>query len=234
MVVQAPPIGEVEVTVVTTGATPDPDGYTVTVDHSQNRSVAINASVTFKDLPTGEHEVELSGVTANCAVASPNPQTVTVPAGGTASTAFAVRCVLVLSDKIVIQNGNYGGDIYVMNSDGSDLVNLTNSPLIEHQPAVSPDGTRIAFVGRTGGGNLWSSESEVYVMGADGSNPTRLTNDNVVDVVPTWSPNGAKIAFMTRRDSDGDSQIYVMNANGLNPFRLTGPGMVPKRPDWSR
>ena len=41
-----------------------------------------------------------------------------------------------------------GGDIWTMNPDGSDQVNLTNTPSgTEYQPAWSADGTKIAFVG---------------------------------------------------------------------------------------
>src|SRR5882762_12008741 len=38
------------------------------------------------------------------------------------------------------------GEIYVMNPDGSGQRNITNSPASETRPALSPDGTTIAFV----------------------------------------------------------------------------------------
>jgi Tol biopolymer transport system component len=71
--------------------------------------------------------------------------------------------------EILLGNGSY--EIYVMNADGSNLVQLTNNPGNDNMdPRWSPDGTQIIF---------WSSRDgnkELYVMNADGSNQTRLTN----------------------------------------------------------
>ena len=47
------------------------------------------------------------------------------------------------------RDGN--SEIYVMDSDGSDHVRLTYDPAIDSDPALSPDGRRIAFVSRRNG-----------------------------------------------------------------------------------
>ncbi len=61
------------------------------------------------------------------------------------------------------------GDIYLMNIDGPDKVNLTNSLSTESLPSWSPNGKLIAFASdRTG-------ENEVYVMNADGSGVKQLS-----------------------------------------------------------
>ena len=69
----------------------------------------------------------------------------------------------------ILGNGSY--EIYLMNVDGSNRVQLTDSPGVDNMdPRWSPDGTQIIF---------WSSRDgnkELYVMDADGSNQTRLTN----------------------------------------------------------
>lgn len=91
-------------------------------------------------------------------------------------------------------------DIYVMNSDGSDLVNLTNSPdNYDSTPIWSPDGQKIAFCSglKNVGGN-----GKLYVMDADGSDQTVLLDRCGFN--PEWSPDGTKIAF-------GNSSIYVVN-----------------------
>jgi Tol biopolymer transport system component len=60
--------------------------------------------------------------------------------------------------------GNWS-DIYVMNPDGSGLVNLTNrSPESELRPAWSPDGTRIVFQREVAG---TYHDTEIFVMNAD-------------------------------------------------------------------
>src|SRR5437667_960767 len=84
--------GGLAVTTSTTGSNLDPDGYAVTVDGSQSQAIAMNGSVAFSGLSAGDHTVALSGVAGNCSVSGANPQTVSVPAGGTASTTFSVSC----------------------------------------------------------------------------------------------------------------------------------------------
>jgi hypothetical protein len=88
----APPTtGALTVTASTSGAELDPNGYTVTVA-GESRALAVDGATTFTGIAAGTQSVALSGVAANCTVAGENPREVTVPAGGTATTTFAVNC----------------------------------------------------------------------------------------------------------------------------------------------
>lgn len=76
-----------------------------------------------------------------------------------------------------------GLDIFVMNSDGSGRVKLTDAAATKGKnlnPAWSPDGSKIAFVS-TRDGNF-----EIYSMNANGSNQKRLTNTPDKEMFPTW------------------------------------------------
>ena len=84
--------GDLDVTTVTRGSDLDPDGYTVTVNSTTSQAIGTNATVRFGALAEGSYTVELGGVAANCAVSGENPRTVTVVAGGVASTRFDVSC----------------------------------------------------------------------------------------------------------------------------------------------
>src|SRR5213596_3391867 len=87
----SPTTGQLTVTTSTTG-TSLPSGYTVTVDGTTSQSIGINRSVTFTGLTATSHTVALSGVPTNCSVSGGTSQTVTVPAGGTATSAFSLSC----------------------------------------------------------------------------------------------------------------------------------------------
>jgi Tol biopolymer transport system component len=122
-----------------------------------------------------------------------------------------------------------GADIFKMKSDGTDLVNLTNTPTINDEaPAWSPDGSKIAFQSDRDG------DYEVYYLNV--SNPTlqvNLTKSSSSDEgVPAWSPDGSKIAFVS--DRDGNDEIYSMkSSDGSDQTRLTNNSADDEAPDWS-
>jgi len=86
------PPGNLTVTTSTGGSSLDPDGYAVAVDGGAGQAIGLNGSITFSNLSATSHSVALSGVAGNCTVSGGAARTVTVPSGGTASTAFPVTC----------------------------------------------------------------------------------------------------------------------------------------------
>lgn len=125
-----------------------------------------------------------------------------------------------------------------MNADGTDVSPLTyfrwpTTPSLAYQPAWSPDGQRIAFVGQH---TTSDGGTEIYVINVDGSGLTRLTNSLGDDWRPAWSPDGQKIAFFSFRDAygttdPGNSEIYVMNSDGSSQTRITyNPTIDTNRP----
>ncbi|HOT74486.1 MAG TPA: DUF5050 domain-containing protein [Candidatus Wallbacteria bacterium] len=98
-------------------------------------------------------------------------------------------------------------EIYSMNIDGSAQTKISNHDFKLYSPAVSPDGSKIAYVGEIGSGY------DIYVMNIDGSNPKKLTSDNQSSW-PAWSPDGSKIAYAKSQE------IWTMNADGSNQDKL--------------
>ena len=109
-------------------------------------------------------------------------------------------------------------DLYVMDSDGNNVVRLTRDNFYEARASWSPDGTKIAFSNF----RIVVGNSEIYAMDADGDNEINLTKHKMHDVRPSWSPDGGKIAFNSRRL--GRYHIYVMTAEGKELEQLTQEG----------
>jgi Tol biopolymer transport system component len=146
--------------------------------------------------------------------------------------------IVFQSDRIPDTSYTARFQIYVMNSDGSNVGQLTfadpaRDSLTGHildttsnfHPVWSPDGTKIAFA------STRDTNSQIFVMDPNGANVARLTNDAAADAQPAWSPNGTKIAFAT--DRDGNDEIYVMNANGSGQVNLTNNAASDLAPAWS-
>ncbi len=103
-----------------------------------------------------------------------------------------------------------GLQLYSMTPDTAQVARLSRSPAVELDPAMSPDGTRIAFVSQRDGN--W----EIYIAAADGTEARRITNNPAPDTDPVWSPDSRRIAFV----SDFEV-ISVVNAEGAGLIRLT-------------
>ena len=113
---------------------------------------------------------------------------------------------------------NNGREIYTMDPDGTNRVDLTDSANNDLQPAFSSKEGKIAFASNRGD----ITDFDIYAMDSDGTNQTRLTMDAHWDDFPTFSPGGKKVAFTRRNVMSGDdSDIYLVNVDGTGLTRLT-------------
>ena len=117
------------------------------------------------------------------------------------------------------------GELYVMNSDGTNSVRLGPANVFVTHPDWSPDGTKIVFAEK-----LTALSFEIVVANADGSNLTRLTA-NPASAEPSWSPDGQKIVFSSQQA--GDNEIYTMNSNGTGIIKLTENTNNDNSPSWA-
>jgi Tol biopolymer transport system component len=83
-------------------------------------------------------------------------------------------------------------DIFVMNADGSDPVNLTHTPnLNEHYPQISPDGSHLCYSVDEGEGR--DAVRSLWVMDIDGQHRRKLV-DHARE--PFWRPDGKELGFL--------------------------------------
>jgi Tol biopolymer transport system component len=103
-----------------------------------------------------------------------------------------------------------------MNSDGTEVHQLTSISADDVAPALSPDGNQIAFSSNRSG--KW----EIYKLDLASGEIKRLTDlgDPQGQGWPSWSPDGLSIAFESCGRA-GSRDVFVMNADGTQIRNVT-------------
>jgi TolB protein len=158
------------------------------------------------------------------------------PDGAAASELFAPYGAADVSwspnGKMVAFEGDPNGDgnieIFVMNVDGTNLQQLTDSPERDYWPDWFPDGRQIAFT------SLRSGVPNIYIMNADGSDQHALTDEvEFGSFEPDVAPNGKRVLFMRARQFEPPT-IWTIDTDGVNLTQLTQLGPYEDLdPQWS-
>jgi Tol biopolymer transport system component len=118
-------------------------------------------------------------------------------------------------------DGQKNWELYMINADGSNPVNLTNTPYMDEMyPHVSPDGTRICFV--VDEGPARRKIRNVYYMNIDGTGRVNVAGNARQ---PCWSPDGKNIAYLrgeyerysTREYATSELLIYNLQTRRHRP-----------------
>jgi Tol biopolymer transport system component len=135
-----------------------------------------------------------------------------------------------VAGRIFFQSDRDGNPhIYSMNPDGSRVARLTTEGA-NTSPALSPDGTRIAFV----------HDGDVWTMDIDGTDRQQVTATPAAEATPVWSPDATRIAYAVRADGGTDVEILFRPSDGTggatqmtdNTFPDTDPAWSPPLPGW--
>jgi dipeptidyl aminopeptidase/acylaminoacyl peptidase len=99
--------------------------------------------------------------------------------------------------------------------------------------ALSPDGTRVAWVQSTAA----TTSKQTYVRGTSGSTPAAMVNIAITgertDFDPAWSPDSKTLAFFSAAGEKDQRQLWTVNADGSNPKKVTHLKGYAARPRWS-
>jgi tricorn protease len=133
-----------------------------------------------------------------------------------ADEARMLRYPDIHQDKIAF---TYGGDIWIVASEGGMARRLTSHDGMEIHPKFSPDGKWIAFTGQYDGN--W----DVYIMPAEGGQPKRLTYHPGMDRVVDWHPDGKHVVFRSIRESFSYrfNRHFKVSVEGTNPELMPLP-----------
>lgn len=125
-----------------------------------------------------------------------------------------------LRDRILFDSDqdDPNGDIYSVPLTGGGPTRIAASPFVDVCPAISPDGSEIAFFSSRAGGQL-----ALHIMAADGTDVRFVEGPVFRGQCPVWSPDGREIAFF-RYESAGTATITslrIASRNGVSVRTVT-------------
>ena len=132
--------------------------------------------------------------------------------------------------KIVFASSRDGNrDIYLMNPDGTEWVNLTNHPAGDVGPAWSPTGEHIIFSSdRDRSPRSW----DLYLMDADGSNVRSVFDKSKRRSGGRWSPDGKQITYTSFEK--GQWTVYIASIEDKKEERVALGGSGDWSPDGTK
>ena len=154
--------------------------------------------------------------------------------GSTIFIPFAHR-PLPYSPLIVFESDRDGDwEIYLMNPDGTNQVNLTDNPDADDRyPVPSRDGSVILFESdRDGDVEIYSMQVSYHPELAVGA-ITQLTENDAYDGKPAFAPHEWTVAFESDRDDPDGLNIYAMRVDGSLQTRMTSGTGIDSSPTWS-
>ncbi len=163
-----------------------------------------------------------------------------------ASYSFDGKWIVFTSER----NGLGQADIYRVHADGTGLERLTDSPALDDQGVLSPDGTELAFISTRG---TW--RANIWILDLKTKKLRNLTGSKEIqgDTMkpdgfyrPQWSPDGKWIAFTSDRNTSWRGHdnntgwehlqelgVYIVHPDGTGLKRITAVGVTSGSPKWT-
>ena len=128
-------------------------------------------------------------------------------------------------------------DIFITDIYGGHMTHLTKNKWLDFNPAVSPDGSKLAFVSDRDGGNREIYTVDLVWMDGytqwEGRNLTNITQTVGHDWTPKFSPTNEKILFSTYFPATDNYDVFIMNSDGSGKKNITNSPWYEKYPQFS-
>ncbi len=132
----------------------------------------------------------------------------------------------IASSKITFAATRTGRkEIYTADYDGANVRQITKDGNISVAPALSADGTKLAYTG------YLSGYADIYLVQLASGKRDRIVKFPGTNSGAAFSPDGGRIACSISKD--GNPELYVVGANGSGARRLTRTRGVESSPSWS-
>ncbi len=128
---------------------------------------------------------------------------------------------------LLAMSDGYYSHLFAYHPQSLPLTRLTDNPWDDRQPAISPDGTKIAFSSRRNG--YW----DIYILSLTDGVLSRVSDSPQYDGAPTWSPDGQWLAYETYVEENLEIVIQSVSDPTQAPFRLTNDPAADYSPKWS-
>lgn len=120
--------------------------------------------------------------------------------------------------RLFEDDASYFMDLYIMDADGSNLQQLTQSPGYDGGPFFSADDQQVVWRRFNPDGN----SAEIWTMNVDGSNQRQLTDSAMVSWGPYFHPSGDYIIYSSNVLGHANFELFMVDALGLrDPIRVT-------------
>lgn len=151
----------------------------------------------------------------------------------TKGSAYHAECAYSPDGLRIVFASNQNGrmNIYTMNSDGSDVRQVTHTiRSYNGGPFFSPNGKEIVYRADRDQPHYL----QIYLMNSDGTNESKITENGAVNWAPFWHPNGRVIAFTTSLHGHMHYELYLLDVVTKMHYRLTHNETFDGLPSFSK
>jgi TolB protein len=158
----------------------------------------------------------------------------------TENQAYDAECAYSPDGNWIVFTSNRTDDqeLYVMRSDGSEAIRLTNTPGYDGGAFFSPDGRQLVYRSDRKGNDLLQIYAADVNYHASGmimglTNERQLTRGETVNWGPYWHPDGQHIIYATSAHGHDNYELYLMRSDGSRKTRITFTGGADVLPVFS-